>query len=46
MQRCFRDIHAGTQHMIVSPPVLQGTGRILAGLAPAKKWLFMGVVDE
>lgn len=46
MQRCFRDIHAGTQHMIVSPPVLQGTGRILAGLAPAKKWLFMSVVDE
>jgi alkylation response protein AidB-like acyl-CoA dehydrogenase len=45
IQRCFRDIHAGTQHMIVSPPVLAGTGLVLAGLAPEKKWLFMSLID-
>jgi alkylation response protein AidB-like acyl-CoA dehydrogenase len=45
IQRCFRDIHAGTQHMIVSPPVLEGTGRVLAGLAPGQKWLFMSLID-
>jgi indole-3-acetate monooxygenase len=27
IQRCFRDIHGATQHMIASPPMLQGTGR-------------------
>ena len=45
IQRCFRDAHAGSQHMICSPPVRQATGRMLAGLANDKRWLFMGLVD-
>jgi alkylation response protein AidB-like acyl-CoA dehydrogenase len=46
IQRCFRDIHAGAQHMICSPPVRQAAGRLLAGLAPDEDWLFMMLVKR
>jgi indole-3-acetate monooxygenase len=45
IQRIFRDLHAGTQHMIVSPPVRQTIGRELAGLADGKVWRFLDLVD-
>jgi alkylation response protein AidB-like acyl-CoA dehydrogenase len=45
IQRIFRDLHAGTQHMIVSPPVRQTIGRELAGLAEGKVWRFLDLVD-
>jgi indole-3-acetate monooxygenase len=45
LQRFFRDMHAGTQHLIVSPPVRQACGRMLAGLAPGKTWAFTMLVD-
>jgi indole-3-acetate monooxygenase len=45
MQRIFRDLHAGTQHMIVSPPVRQTIARELAGLADGKTWRFMELVE-
>ena len=41
IQRLFRDMHAGTQHVTSSPPVLQAAGRELAGLAPEGKWTFL-----
>jgi alkylation response protein AidB-like acyl-CoA dehydrogenase len=44
IQRIFRDLHAGTQHMIVSPPVRQTVARELAGLAEGKTWRFMDLV--
>jgi alkylation response protein AidB-like acyl-CoA dehydrogenase len=44
LQRLFRDMHAGTQHMIVSPPVFRALGRELAGLAPDQKWRFVELV--
>jgi hypothetical protein len=37
-------MHAGTQHMIVSPPVFRAIGRELAGLAPDKNWRFVELV--
>jgi hypothetical protein len=46
IQRFFRDMHAGTQHMTSSPPVRQACGRMLAGLAPGKRWQFVSLVDE
>lgn len=46
LQRCFRDAHAGAQHMICSPPVRQAAGRMLAGLAQDKQWLFMMLIDR
>src|SRR5262249_47944221 len=46
IQRLFRDMHAGTQHVIASPPVLRALGRELAGLVPGQKWRFLDLVDE
>jgi alkylation response protein AidB-like acyl-CoA dehydrogenase len=46
VQRLFRDVHAGTQHVTSSPPVLQACGRELAGLADGKAWLFLDLVDQ
>lgn len=46
IQRLFRDMHAGTQHITSAPPVIRNTGRELAGLAPGKAWMFLDLVDE
>jgi alkylation response protein AidB-like acyl-CoA dehydrogenase len=46
LQRLFRDMHAGTQHITSAPPVIRNTGRELAGIAPNKRWLFLDLVDE
>ena len=41
IQRLFRDMHAGTQHVVVSPPVQRAIGRELAGLGPGQQWRFL-----
>ena len=46
IQRLFRDMHAGTQHITSAPPVIRNAGRELAGLADRKKWVFLDLVDE
>src|SRR5687767_2797230 len=46
IQRLFRDMHAGTQHVTSAPPVFRNAGRELAGLADRKKWLFLELADE
>jgi alkylation response protein AidB-like acyl-CoA dehydrogenase len=45
IQRFFRDLHAGTQHVTSAPPVIQTCGRELAGLAEGKTWVFLELVD-
>ena len=45
IQRLFRDMHAGTQHITSAPPVFRAAGRELAGLAEGKAWLFLDLVD-
>ena len=45
IQRLFRDMHAGTQHITSAPPVFRAVGRELAGLAEGKTWVFMDLVD-
>jgi alkylation response protein AidB-like acyl-CoA dehydrogenase len=45
IQRLFRDLHAGTQHVTSSPPVVRKVGQQLAGLAEGKRWLFLDLVD-
>jgi alkylation response protein AidB-like acyl-CoA dehydrogenase len=45
IQRLFRDMNAGTQHVIASPPVFRALGRELAGLAEGQKWRFLDLVD-
>jgi alkylation response protein AidB-like acyl-CoA dehydrogenase len=44
IQRLFRDMHAGTQHVVASPPVFRQIGRELAGLAPGQSWRFLELV--
>jgi len=44
LQRLFRDMHAGSQHLLVSPPVFRAIGRELSGLAPDKHWRFVELV--
>ena len=46
IQRLFRDMHAGTQHITSAPPVIRHAGRELAGLAPNQKWIFLDLVDQ
>jgi alkylation response protein AidB-like acyl-CoA dehydrogenase len=46
IQRLFRDMHAGTQHITSAPPVVRNTGRELAGLAPGKSWIFLDLIDQ
>jgi len=45
LQRLFRDMHAGTQHITSAPPVIRSAGRELAGLVSGKRWLFLDLVD-
>ncbi|GAB3690030.1 acyl-CoA dehydrogenase family protein [Nocardiopsis oceani] len=46
LQRYFRDLHAGTQHITSSPVVLQKCGKWLSGLAPEGRWVFLDLVEE
>jgi len=46
LQRFFRDMHAGTQHVTSGPVVLQNCGRQLAGLAPDAQWVFLDLMDK
>ena len=45
LQRFYRDMHAGTQHMTSGPAARQAIGRQLAGLAPGMRWQFLTLVD-
>jgi alkylation response protein AidB-like acyl-CoA dehydrogenase len=46
LQRMLRDVHAGTQHVTSSPPVVQACGRELAGLASGASWRFLELVEN
>ena len=39
IQRLFRDVNTGTQHISSSPSILQATGRELAGIAIGQQWI-------
>jgi alkylation response protein AidB-like acyl-CoA dehydrogenase len=46
LQRCYRDIHAGTQHLLLSDQIFQECGRVMLGMTSAKAhWTILGVVD-
>ena len=46
LQRLFRDMHAGTQHITSAPIVYRNAGRELAGLAEGQKWMFLDLKGE
>lgn len=39
VQRLYRDVHGGTQHISSSAMILQSAGRQMAGLADGQKWV-------
>lgn len=45
LNRVFRDLHGGTQHVTSGPGVRHGCGRRLAGLAPEASWVFLELVE-
>jgi alkylation response protein AidB-like acyl-CoA dehydrogenase len=45
IQRCFRDMYAGTQHVFVGPSLLRECGKELLGAEPKKVWGPRGLVD-
>jgi indole-3-acetate monooxygenase len=44
LQRLYRDVHGGTQHISSSPMILQSAGRYLAGLAEGQRWVHFQLV--
>jgi alkylation response protein AidB-like acyl-CoA dehydrogenase len=34
LQRCFRDIHVATQHLMVAQPTWEAVGKVLLGMDP------------
>jgi hypothetical protein len=46
MQRHFRDLKTGAQHITSSALPRQNAGRMLAGLAEGKKWMFLELGDD
>jgi alkylation response protein AidB-like acyl-CoA dehydrogenase len=44
LQKLFRDIYTGKNHITVSPGVLRECGRDLSGLAPGEVWAFYELV--
>lgn len=45
MQRIYRDLHAGSQHITTSYKILASCGRELAGLAEGKIWTLVDLMD-
>jgi alkylation response protein AidB-like acyl-CoA dehydrogenase len=45
LQRLFRDMHAGTQHVVAAPFVFRNAGAELAGVADSKKWVFLDLTE-
>jgi alkylation response protein AidB-like acyl-CoA dehydrogenase len=46
LQRHFRDMKTGAQHMTSGPAVRQNVGRMVAGGQAGKRWMFTELVDE
>lgn len=46
IQRNFRDMETGLQHITSSPPVRHNVARALAGLSAGKHWVFLDLVDN
>jgi len=45
LQRLYRDMQTGTQHITSAPPMFRAAGRELAGLADGKHWVFLDLAD-
>lgn len=46
LQRCYRDAHAGTQHLLLADEIVMECGRVLLNAAgPSACWTMFGVKD-
>ena len=45
LQRCFRDMHAGTQHASTGPAMLRECAKELLGFADGKVWTLRNLVE-
>lgn len=46
LQRCYRDVHSGTQHILLSDEILQECGRVLLNLTGKDaRWGIFGVLE-
>jgi alkylation response protein AidB-like acyl-CoA dehydrogenase len=44
LQRCYRDVHAGTQHILMADEIVQECGRVLMGaVGKEAQWTLFGV---
>ncbi len=44
LQRCYRDIHSGTQHLLLADEIVQECGRVLLGTTSDNaKWTVFGI---
>ncbi|MCP5066538.1 MAG: acyl-CoA dehydrogenase [bacterium] len=44
LQRCYRDMHAGTQHILLADQIRQDTAKVLLGMAPENaRWSPLGL---
>lgn len=47
LQRCYRDIHAGTQHLLLADEIVAECGTALMGAAPeGSRWGMFGLVTD
>ena len=47
LQRCFRDMHGGTQHILLSDQIMQGCGKVLSGRASKDAyWHMLGLIED
>ncbi len=46
LQRCYRDIHSGTQHLLLSDQIFQECARVMLGMTGENAhWTVLGVAD-
>jgi alkylation response protein AidB-like acyl-CoA dehydrogenase len=46
LQRCYRDVHGGTQHVLLSDQIFQECSRVLLGMTGKNaRWSIFGVLD-
>lgn len=46
LRRCYRDVHSGTQHVLLSDEIYQGGGRVLLGITGEDaRWGIFGVLE-
>ncbi|HVG51041.1 MAG TPA: acyl-CoA dehydrogenase family protein [Xanthobacteraceae bacterium] len=44
LQRCYRDVHGGTQHLLLSDEIFQECGRVMLGaISKDAQWMMLGV---